>query len=164
MWWRGRSGEGPGGPDERARHVRALRLSRARHASELVGECEAFLAGYLAERKEAEASVPVWAWTNLLAHGAEQDLRSDREASRGRRASSWSSWDEWHDARSYLAAELLDLAEAYGPLDEIQRGVLVPLELELASSAETAGWGPRQLVARVLTALGTYRRAARRGA
>ncbi|HUZ09653.1 MAG TPA: hypothetical protein VMU76_05735 [Acidimicrobiales bacterium] len=139
--------------------VRVWRRGRARRDSELVGDCEAFLAGYLAERKGAAASVPVWAWTNLLAHGAEEDLRSDRETSPTRRVG---SCGEWHDARSYLAAELLDLADTYGPLDEVQRAVMVPLELELASSDEVARWGPRQLVANVLAALGTHRRACRR--
>jgi hypothetical protein len=45
------------------------------------------------------------------------------------------SGHEWCEARSYLAAELLNLAEGYGPLSEVQRTMLVPVELEFASRA-----------------------------
>ena len=42
----------------------------------LVAECEAFLAGRYAEHlTHLGRRIPVWAWTNLIAHGNEQDLR-----------------------------------------------------------------------------------------
>ena len=111
---------------------------RRRRGIELVGECEAFLAGRLAERIEERAErVPVWAWTNLLAHGSEQDLCSERR--RARQQCSVIS-HQWCEGRSFLVAELLDLADEFGPLAEIQRTVLVPLELELASCTDVAGW------------------------
>jgi hypothetical protein len=41
-----------------------------------LGDCEAFLLGQLAEYKEAHYQyVASWEWTNLLAHGSEDDLR-----------------------------------------------------------------------------------------
>jgi hypothetical protein len=61
--------------------------------------------------------------------------------------------DEWRLARSHLAARVLELAETDAPLEDVQRSVLVPLELELASRAEVAWWGPGQLVASVEAAL-----------
>ena len=107
----------------------------ARNA-ELIGDCEAFLAGHVAERIEGRAaSVPAWAWTNLLAHGSEHDLCSERAIVRPRQVT---SGDEWHAARSYLAVEVLNLAAEFGPLADLQRSVLVPLEQRLASRPEVA--------------------------
>jgi len=125
-----------------------------------VGDCEAFLAGHVAERIEERpgADVPVWAWTNLLAHGTEYDLRSERTAVR---RTAGLSRDKWREARSYLASEVIDLADECGPLIKMQRAVLVPLELDLACQELTA-WGPRQWVAIVETALSQHRRASRR--
>ena len=127
---------------------------------ELVGDCEAFLAGHLAESQEAgDRGVPVWAWTNLLAHGTEEELRIERALTHG-----WSrAWaDEWRDARSYLAAELIDLTDDAGSLAEVQRSVLVPLELELASRGEVDGWEPHRWVGAVEAALTRYRQLSRR--
>ena len=73
----------------------------------------------------------MWAWTNLLAHGSRQDLCSERRRFRV-------IGGQWREGRSFLVAELLDLADEFGPLTEIQRTVLVPLELELASCTEVA--------------------------
>ena len=109
--------------------------------TDLVRECEAFLEGTLAEYLDEQGLVvPVWAWTNLLAHGrAEQitdcvcaptePLHSDRD---------------WSVARSLLAFEIFDLLEAGYPLEELQQDVLIPLELELAAHPQASRWGPRQ--------------------
>ena len=133
---------------------------RRRRGIELVGECEAFLAGRLAERIEERAErVPVWAWTNLLAYGSEQDLCSERRRARQQCSVSGHPWCE---GRSHFVAELLDLAHEYGPLAEIQRTVLVPLELEFASCTEVAEWEPFQWVASVDVGLGKCRQAYRR--
>ena len=43
---------------------------------QVAAECAAFLTGTLVERLEADGrAIPVWAWTNLLAHGS---ARADR--------------------------------------------------------------------------------------
>ena len=108
-------------------------------AESLAAESEAFLAGGLAEHLlSVSCRVPVWAWTNLLAHGTDDDLRHPPQA-----AGSFSYWGlpTWRHARSYLAAEVLEAAGP-GGLSELQRTVLVPLELQLISRRETAMWQP----------------------
>jgi len=119
-----------------------------------VADSEAFLLGHLAEEIDRrQKRVPVWAWTNLLAHGSEEDLHAERQAPRIRQSV---SGDRWRAARSYLAEEV-DLAERCGPLTALQHKVLVPLELELASSAEVDWWGPGQWVNAVRARLAVYR-------
>jgi hypothetical protein len=117
-----------------------LRGHQRRAEAALVTEGEAFLVGRLVELIESRAgNVPVWAWTNLLAHGTEKDLRAAA-------ATVWAGGvadrARWHQARSYLAAEVLHCAQLHRSLAELQRAVLVPLALRLASSPEVAGWGP----------------------
>lgn len=120
-------------------------------SNRLVEECEGFLAGRLVDRLEGR--VPVWAWTNLLAHGSEEDLRAET-------LQPWS--DEWRIARASLASSLLVLASTYGPLEEVQRRLLIPLELDLAARAEVAGWEPRGWASTVTQAIESYRRQCRR--
>ena len=96
---------------------------------------------------------------NLLAHGSEHDLRSKRAVARPRQVT---SDDEWRAARSYLAVEVLNLAAEFGPLADLQRRVLVPLEQRLASRPEVARWRPCQWVWSVEAALDKHRQACRR--
>ncbi len=158
MWWawlpRARA-RGERGDAKRAGRRRVCTLHRAdkRDRAELVGDCEAFLTGHLVDRIEDRAvDMPAWAWTNLLAHGSEQELSSEARQVRGR--------DEWRQARSYLAAAVLDVAAEFGPLLDLQRAVLVPFELELASSRQEIR--PARWVADLQAALGRYRRERRR--
>ncbi len=45
------------------------RRGRNRKEDGLADECAAFLTGTLTDRREADGvAVPVWAWTNRLAH------------------------------------------------------------------------------------------------
>ena len=109
--------------------------------SVLVRECEAFLEGTLAEHlDERGIVVPVWAWTNLLAHGGPEQITdcvcSPNQPSRSDR--------DWSVARALLAFEIFDLMEAGYPLEELQQDVLIPLELEMASRPEVSRWTPRQ--------------------
>ncbi len=112
--------------------------------SNVVGqECEAFLEGTLAEFwDDRGVVVPVWAWTNLLAHAAE-NLITETVARpyRNRRVTR-----SWRIARSYLAYELFDLIDPEFTLDDIQAAVLVPIELQMAASPEVSRWSPRQWV------------------
>lgn len=129
---------------------------RPRAERVLVEESEAFLAGHLADRlAENGSAVPAWAWANVLAHGSEEDLRSVREAKEE---------DQWGEVRSCLAGEVLDLASAYGPLSEVQRAALVPLELELASIGELRRFEPIQFRTVVEAALRKYGQLRRRAA
>jgi hypothetical protein len=154
MWWfalgRAQHGLFWRQADRRGAVRRGRHYSR-RSGIELVTECEAFLQGRLAESLEIRAeSVPVWAWTNLLAHGSERYLRA--EGARARRPSGGPD-AEWRLARSFLATEVLYCAHLHGSLAELQRAVLVPLELKLASSTEVASWRPGRWAATVERAL-----------
>lgn len=106
-------------------------------------ECEAYLTGTLAEYlEERGTSVPVWTWTNLLAHGTESQIADSlHRPSKPRRTGR-----SWRIARSYLAFEVLDLVCEDYPLEELQASVLVPLELELAAHPEVGRWTPRRWV------------------
>jgi hypothetical protein len=107
----------------------------------LVQECEAFLNGSLAEYLDDRGLVvPVWAWTNLLAHGGpEQIIECVSSPKQTRRSDR-----DWSVAQSLLAFEIFDLLEAGYPLEELQQDVLIPLELEMASRPEVSRWAPRQ--------------------
>lgn len=124
--------------------------------SELATESEAFLVGRYAELVETRGDrVPVWAWTNLLAHGRAGDLR--KASSPG-----WSGPADsrkWRAARGYLSLEVLEAAESLGSLGEVQETVLVPLELSLAGRAEVEHWSCSRWVKAVRTALGQLRHA-----
>jgi hypothetical protein len=108
----------------------------------LASECEAFLNGTLAEFWEEQGTaVPVWTWTNLLAHGSESLIHNSlhRPSKRGTGRS-------WRIARSFLAYQVLDLACRELSLEELQSTVLLPLEIELAAHPEVERWTPRRWV------------------
>jgi hypothetical protein len=132
------------------------RRDRDPEGRELVADCEAFLAGSYAERlKGLGRRVPVWAWTNLLAHGTEEDLRLCRLSSGEGRSSGPGLWCP---ARSYLAGEVLDIGHRRPSLARLQIAVLIPLELELAARRDAVSWRPGEWVAAVLSVLGERRR------
>lgn len=106
-------------------------------------ECEAYLNGTLAEFWEEQGTaVPVWTWTNLLAHGSESQLHESLyHSARPRRTGR-----SWRIARSYLAFQVLDLASEDFTLEQFQSAALLPLELELAARPEVDRWTPRRWV------------------
>ena len=112
-------------------------------ASVVAMECEAFLTGTLAEYWDERGTVvPVWAWTNLLAHGSEALIaESVTNSLRPRRPGR-----NWRIARSYLAYQVFDVIAGEVMLEDLQAAVLIPLELEMAAHPEVAHWGPRQWV------------------
>ena len=129
-----------------------MRRFRDPGARKLVGETERFLQGcYADDLAEVGLPVPVWAWTNLLAHGTDRQLR---EIAPLATATVTATPGEWRQARSFLATEILELVDDQGvPLDQLQRTVLIPLELQLSSQALVAWWRPGRWVAAVLAAL-----------
>lgn len=129
------------------------RRERRALAGELVSECEAFLRGRYAETLVArDADVPVWAWTNLLAHGSETDLRvAASNAPLGARTT-------FADARAQLAAHLLDAAGPDCTLEELQTAVLAPLELNLARRPAVEHWDRGRWSTAVRTALRSHLR------
>ncbi len=105
--------------------------------SVLAGECAAFLAGTLAEHwDERGIVVPVWAWTNLLAHGSLGQIGECIAAPMESRRSAPS----WSVARSLVALEIFALTDEGMSLSELQAEVLIPLELELASRTDVSRW------------------------
>jgi hypothetical protein len=119
-------------------------------ADELAAECEAFLAGRYPEYLRYRGHpIPVWAWTNPLAHASEEQLRTMISA----RGDARGLTGGWPHACCYVAGELLDLAERRGPLTELQATPLVPLELELISRRDVACWRPSTWVATVIAVL-----------
>ncbi len=117
------------------------RAAEAGGAIVVAQECEAFLNGTLAEYWEDKGIVvPVWAWTNLLAHGSlAQIAHSVSRPGRIRRCGR-----TWAIARAYMAYEVLDLVDAEFTLADMQATILVPLELEMAARSEVDRWSPRQ--------------------
>jgi len=109
----------------------------------LARECDAFLNGTLAEYwDETGVIVPVWAWTNLLAHGSEEMIgESVLRPARPRRAGR-----SWRIARSFLAYRVLEHTDAQLTLRDLQASILIPLELEMAALPEVGRWTPRQWV------------------
>lgn len=126
-----------------------LGLARNRDAGrrrEMVADCEAFLLGRLAERLEDQGvAVPVWAWTNLLAHASEGELRAEITAAPQGRPDT----RDWHRARAFLAAEVLSVADARASLVDLQERCLRPMELDLAESLEVTWWRPSELAMHV---------------
>jgi hypothetical protein len=83
---------------------------------------------------------------NLLAHGTEAELRA--------MAGDGIADDEGHQALAYVAAELLDLAnDGYLDLATYQRGVLVPLELDMFACPTFRGWTCAELASGLLPLL-----------
>jgi len=123
---------------------------RRRAGAELTLDAEAFLLGHLAERSlTLTGDVPVWAWANLLAHGTEDELRTEAVPTSRPGDAAW----QWRQARSYLAGEVLHSAQLYGSLAEAQEKLVAPIELWLASSPEVNHWGPSRWVMAVMKAL-----------
>lgn len=129
-------------------------MERRLYSQELIGDCEAFLSGRYAERLRRRAvPVPTWAWTNLLAHGTEADLRSELASSQRALRRGWPA------ARAYLTTEVLTAVDRGTRLADLQREVLRPLELELAADGSD---DPRRWVVGVAAALARYENSHRR--
>ena len=124
-------------------NAQALRTWRGGVAArELIDDCEAVLDGRYAEHLIHQAlPVPVWAWTNLVAHGTERALR--RAIVAGHAAGGQSVWIA---ARALVAAEALRAAPTYGDLRGLQSSILVPHELRLAAQPAVELWTPSEWV------------------
>lgn len=130
----------------RRRKARAL-------GAELTADAEAFLTGRYAERLEAQDRVvPVWAWTNLLAHGSAASLRLEAVG-----AAFPAEPRTWRSARAVLASEVLDAAPSEETLGEVQAAVLAPLELKLSMRSDATRWGQRTWTEAVRAALRSHR-------
>lgn len=111
-------------------------------------ECEEFLAGHLTEYLTVVGRpIPGWAWLNRVAHVRRDELIL--------LASGGFPTDPpaWRRALACLARAVLDQGEVDGGLDEIQRRLLIPLELQLIGEPGGNTLSPSQLIDRVLTEL-----------
>ena len=126
----------------------------------LGGDCEAFMAGRLAERtaRRGDPVAPVL-WLNLLAHGSEADLLACAGLARPVRRRGRGSGDllGWVVARAYLAGILLESARRCCSLADLQTEVLLPFETDLTADRIARSWQPRDLVDAVATALDVHR-------
>ncbi|MDA8309651.1 MAG: hypothetical protein M0Z46_03395 [Actinomycetota bacterium] len=118
--------------------------------AELIAECEAYVVGGYAEHLGRHAEqIPVWAWTNLLAHGSREDLvRAAREVH-----SIWSPSRQWRVARGLIAREVLNELAHGASLFDVQREVLAPIELAIASHPGAWTWTPQRWLDTVRSAL-----------
>jgi hypothetical protein len=128
------------------------RRERNRREDGLADECAAFLSGTLTDRCEADGmAVPIWAWTNVLAHGSREMIAyAVSRPSRHRLLTRC-----WWIARAQLADLILEMTDG-ASLSDLQESVLVPLELELASRTDVPFWTARQWVETVSSELHRY--------
>lgn len=104
---------------------------------QLVGEAGAFLEGRLVEwLEDHKLPVPTWAWTNLLAHGAIDQLRSVRGEPRVD-LDKRDKHPEWREGRAHLARLMLEASRGCERVLRLQQAAaLGPLELILAAQPE----------------------------
>jgi hypothetical protein len=123
-----------------------------RSEAEIVDDCAAFLQGhYVARLEERWERVPPWAWTNLLAHGTEAELRV---VAAGPVRTPRSAGQSWRAAQVFLSREVLAAARRLGSLRAVQGEALIPLELQLAAEDERSEWmSPTDWVTAVRAAL-----------
>lgn len=116
-------------------------------------ECELFLTGRYGERlRAANRPVPGWVWFNRLAHGSRDDLAELRAD-----ATAQSPAPDWDRALAVLSGEILHAVDDDPQrLRTLQRDVLIPLELRLASDW-FAPMDPPELVRRVAEAVADRR-------
>lgn len=139
-------------------HTERSRATTRMSEEEPTADVAAFLLGHYADvLEDAGTPVPVWAWTNVLAHGSPRDLRAVAHDS----YEGWTDSRHWHSGRALLAAEMLARMRRGVTLVDLQHELLVPLELELARRRDVWRWSPEQLVHAVRSAMTAYERARR---
>lgn len=135
-------------------HRPAPRTCAGEETATLVDECEAFLLGRYAELLEERSEpVPVWAWTNVLAHGRRDDILRAAAGPKG----GWSASRRWRIARAFVAREVMEALARGASLIDVQREVLAPLELELSGGRGVWAWTPQRWLETVRAALHSYR-------
>ena len=111
------------------------RRSLSRDCDRLISDAEAFLSGdYENHVRRHDRRVPGWARLNRFAHGDLRIVRRARRPFAATKSAAFADWPEeaWRSAQRIVASELLALVgDSPGLLLQLQRSVLVPLELEL---------------------------------
>ena len=103
------------------------------HNLSVAAEAESFLSGrYLETMFDSLDEIPAWAWLSVIAHGDERVLeRSEHwlQEHRGARP----ELDGWGRVLEHVARQLVTTAAAIGcPVTELQRHLLIPLELAVS--------------------------------
>jgi hypothetical protein len=133
----------------------------SRQQKELVQESDLYLSGYYADYLDSRnRPVPTWAWLSVLVHGSSEHLRSlaMQDDLGGRLPTRRILW--WQ-AIGFLAGEILAQHGDDVGLDQLQRSVLVPLELTWLTT-DHGYLHPGELVKTVLGALDQYQSTRRR--
>ena len=116
----------------------------------VVAEATALLEGRLADSTVAGWPRPSWVWVNRLAHGSWDEL-CDLSQKRHR-------WVRiWEGATTVLAAEMISYAGTPDGLLALQRGALIPLELDILAGRVDPPVAPLHLVAMVRAEIDRFR-------
>jgi len=120
--------------------------NRAAEAA-LTAEAARLLLGRAADGCTQTQPIPAWVAINALAHSDSERLAS--------MAGDWyrAPCGAWAATLGYLASQLLTLAPSDAELLELQREVLVPLELRLLDDPGAAPSTPGRMVALVMGAV-----------
>jgi hypothetical protein len=113
-------------------------------------ECEAFLAGQLgAYLHRSGRPISPAGWLNQLVHGTTNELALMAVGSHPSLDPS-----NWQQAMAYLARSLLERARDTGrPIGELQRELLLPLELELLGNPDAVDFDPADVIRLTLARL-----------
>ena len=116
---------------------------------EVATDCERFLEGsYLRHLCSTRDQVPHWVWLSTLAHATPDGIVAI--ATRSSDLEKRPELLAWSRALSFLACELIQRsAKSDQTVSELQRSVLVPLELQMMGTSI----GPSEMTRRVLLAL-----------
>jgi hypothetical protein len=118
--------------------------------SQPVAEAVRLLDGRVAGT-DVDELAPVWVAVNALAHS---DLYHLRALAHDRTRLARDTWGEWF---TRLASEIAELAATEDELVEVQREILVPLELQLLDDRVAMPSTPDQVLAAIGEALGDRR-------
>jgi hypothetical protein len=132
--------------------------NRGKHKADLavvegvIAEAQRLLSGrtFDAQRGHRQRG---WAVVGALAHGDRAELQ--KLARTG--ISSHPTSATWDAALAYVAGEVLEAAPSDRALVQVQRQVLIPLELKLLGAGGRGQPNPRELVTLVLASLDAHR-------
>lgn len=157
----------PNGPadagDGRASWTTMWGRGERRQIPDSAGEADAYRSGRYADYLvSCGAPVPPWAWMNALAHGGDVLVASLALAEGGPRGTA-PALEPWYLVRKAIAEEVVVTLTIEGcTLGELQAGLLVGLELELAAVDPWVAVDPEGLTCLVLEELHAYRERSRR--
>ncbi len=118
---------------------------------EVIAEAERLLSGRILDTQRGYRRRG-WALVGALAHGE----RAELQKLAGATLSSHPTRATWDAALAYLAGEVLDAAPTDRALVQVQRQVLIPLELKLLGAGVRGPSNPRELATLVLASLDAH--------